>query len=58
MNEDFNGTYIDHYAVKDHKLVTGKGPMATIEFALLLLETLNGKESAEMVKESSFYYNK
>lgn len=58
MNEDFNGTYIDHYAVKDHKLITGKGPMATIEFALLLLETLNGKESAEMVKESSFYYNK
>lgn len=58
MNEDFGGTFIDHYAVKDNKLVTGKGPMATIEFALLLLETIANKNTAEMVKEGSFYYNK
>lgn len=58
MNENFGGTYIDHYAIKDGKLVTGKGPMATIEFALLLLETLAGTEAAESVKKGSFYYNK
>ena len=58
MNEDFGGTYIDHYAVKDGKLVTGKGPMATIEFALLLLETITNKNTSETVKEGSFYYHK
>ena len=58
MNEEFGGTYVDHYAVRDGKLVTGKGPMATLEFALLLLETIAGKQASEMVKETSFYYHK
>ena len=58
MNEDFGGTYVDHYAVSDGKLITGKGPMATLEFALLLLEKIGSKEAAEFVKESSFYYHK
>lgn len=58
MNEDFGGEYIDHYAVNDGKLVTGKGPMASIEFALLLIETLIGKDSVEVIKNSTFYYNK
>lgn len=58
MNEDFGGTYVDHYAVSDGKLITGKGPMATLEFALLLLEKIGSKGAAEFVKESSFYYHK
>lgn len=58
MNEDFGGTFVDNYAVKDEKLVTGKGPMATLDFALLLVETLSDKERAESVKETTFYYHR
>lgn len=58
MNEDFKGTFIDHYAVNDRNLTTGKGPMATIEFALLFLEKLVNKDTAEIVKNQAFYYNK
>ena len=58
MNEDFKGNFVDHYYVVDGNLLTGKGPMATIEFALAFVEFLTNKENAERIKETSFYYNR
>ena len=58
MNEDFGGTFIDHYCVVDKNLVTGKSAAATIEFALTYLEVLTSKENAESAKERIYYYNK
>lgn len=57
MNDNFGGNYIDKYAVRDGKLITGKSAAATIEFAFLLLENLMGKEVSEHTKESVFYYH-
>ena len=43
MNEDFKGTFIDTYCVKDGNIITGKSAAATIDFAFLIMETLLGK---------------
>lgn len=58
MNEDFGFTYIDHYTCIDKNIITGKSAAATIDFAFLIVETLLGKEKAEQVKESIYYYNR
>ncbi len=58
MNEDFGGTYLDKYAVKDENIITGKSAAATIDFAFLIVESLVSKNYAEQVKNSIFYYNK
>lgn len=56
MNEDFGGTYVDVYAVKDGNLITGRSAAATIEFAFLILETVKGKEVAEAIKKQIYFY--
>lgn len=55
MNEDFNGTYHDVYAIKDKNIITGISAAGTIDFAFLILETLKGKEEAQKVKNSIYY---
>lgn len=55
MNEDFQGTYIDQYAVVDGNLVTGRSAAAVIDFAFALLEKLEGKAKAEEIKQSIYY---
>lgn len=57
MNENFGGTFIDKYAIRDGNLITGKSAAATIDFAFLLLETLTSKENAENIKEGIYYYH-
>lgn len=44
--------YLDVPAVLDEKILTGKGPGVTIEFALAIVETLKNKETAEKLRES------
>lgn len=58
MNEDFGGTYIDKYSVIDGKLITGISAAGVIDFAFNIVEVLKGKEEAEKVKNSIYYYDK
>ena len=58
MNEDFGGNYIDRYVVKDNNLITGKSAAATIDFAFAIVEELLGKNYAESIKNSIYYYNR
>jgi 4-methyl-5(b-hydroxyethyl)-thiazole monophosphate biosynthesis len=37
--------------VRDDNFITGRGPGAAVEFALLIVETLIGKEKAQQLKE-------
>ena len=55
MNEDFGGTYINRYAVRDGNIITGISAAGTIDFAFLIIETLLGKECANKVKNSIYY---
>ena len=55
MNENFLGTYIDTYAVRDGNLITGRSAAATIEFAFLIIEALEGKNKADEVKASIYF---
>jgi putative intracellular protease/amidase len=55
MNEDFGGTYIDKYFVKDGNLITGRSAAATIDFAFAVLEEVTNKEHADEVKKSIYY---
>lgn len=58
MNEDFGGTYIDDYAVKDGKIITGISASGTLDFAFKILEVIKGTAVAEAVKNSIYYYSK
>lgn len=44
--------YSDSPAVKDRKIITGKGPGATIDFASLIVEEFNGIETARSLRAS------
>ena len=44
--------------VVDGNLITGKGPMATIDFALGFVQLLVGSDISESIKKGSFYYNR
>ena len=55
MNEDFGGTYVDDYAVRDDNIITGKSAAAVLPFAFLIIETLMGKDYAQKVKDSIYY---
>ena len=55
MNEDFGGTYLNQYAVRDGNIITGISAAGTIDFAFLIIETLLGKECANKVKNSIYY---
>ena len=55
MNDDFGGTYHKQYVVKDGKLITACSAAASIDFGLVLLETLASKEAADKVKEEIYY---
>ena len=55
MNEDFGGIYHARYAVRDGNLITGRSAAATIAFAFLVLEALEGPAKAEEVKNQIYY---
>lgn len=56
MNDDFGGTFHKQYVVRDGKLITACSAAASIDFGLMLVETLVDKETANQVK-ASIYYN-
>ena len=55
MNEDFGGTYVDQYVVRDDKIITGRSAAASIDFGFAILEALAGKEKSDQVKRSIYY---
>ena len=55
MNEDFGGTYVDQYVVRDGKLITGRSCAASIDFALAIVEHCLGRERLEQLKRSIYY---
>lgn len=55
MNEDFGGVYHPQYAVRDGNLITGRSAAATVNFAFLVLEALEGAEKAEEIKQQIYY---
>ncbi len=46
---------MDRAAVRDGKYITGRGPGAAFDFALAVLETLAGPETAARVKAETHY---
>ena len=55
MDEDFGGTYVDQYAVRDGKIITGRSAAAVIDFAFEIISALLGEEKANEVKKSIYY---
>ena len=56
MEGDLTGAEVSFdKAVKDGHVITGRGMGCAIAFALLILETLQGKEAAERMAESIVY---
>ncbi len=55
MDEDFGGTYVDSYAVRDGNIITGRSAAATIDFAFLIVSALCG-EAHELKVKNSIYY--
>ena len=55
MNEDFGGTYIDRYVVRDGKIITGRSCAASIDFALEIVDTLLGKKALNKLKDEIYY---
>lgn len=55
MKEDFGGTYLDTYCVKDGNLITGRSVAAVIDFAFSIIETLQGTSAAQELKSAIYY---
>ena len=55
MNEDFGGTYIDQYVVKDDFIITARSAAASIDFAFEIIEYLQGKEQRKLIEEQIYY---
>ena len=55
MNEDFGGTYVDKYVVKDKNFITGRSAAASIDFGFKILKALEGEEKEKEIKEEIYY---
>lgn len=55
MNEDFGGTYVDKYVVKDKNIITGRSAAASIDFGFEILKALEGEGKEKEVKEEIYY---
>ena len=55
MNENFGGTFIDTYVVRDNNLITGRSVAATIDFALTIVQALKGDEAVAKLKKEIYY---
>lgn len=55
MNENYQGIYLDQYAVEDGTLITGRSVAAVIDFSFLLIKQLMGKEKEQEVKNAIYY---
>ncbi len=55
MNGDFGGTYMDTYTAIDGKIITGRSAAAVIDFGFLIINTLQGPEQEQKIKEEIYY---
>lgn len=55
MNEDFGGTYIDTYVVKDENIITARSAAASIDFAFEIIRYLQGEAQEKKIKEQIYY---
>ncbi|MBQ9841443.1 MAG: DJ-1/PfpI family protein [Erysipelotrichaceae bacterium] len=55
MNEDFKGTFLDQYVVKDDFIITARSAAASIDFAFEIIEYLQGKEQRTKIEEQIYY---
>ncbi|MEG1739282.1 MAG: DJ-1/PfpI family protein [Bacilli bacterium] len=55
MDANFGGKYLDKYAVRDGNIITGISAAGTIDFAILIVETMYGKAKANELKEHIYY---
>ena len=55
MNEDFGGEYVDTYALRDDKLITGRSMAAGIPFGLELISALCSEEKMQEVRKAIIY---
>lgn len=55
MNESFGGTYLDTYTAIDGNIITARSAAAVIDFALLIIKTLQGEEQESNIKKEIYY---
>ena len=53
--DEFEGTYLNQYCVKDGNLYTGRSMAASLEFALMIVKDLCGEEIVSDLKEKIVY---
>lgn len=49
------GIHVNQKAVRDGFIITGAGAGASLEFAFTIIETIQGKEQAEQIKQKTRY---
>jgi 4-methyl-5(b-hydroxyethyl)-thiazole monophosphate biosynthesis len=55
MKDELGGAWVDETVVETKNIITSQGPGTAMEFALKLLERLEGKEKAEEVAKSLLF---
>lgn len=55
MNKDFGGYYHYQYAVRDGKLITGQACASSVDFGLLILQSLTNEKNKTNVMKSIYY---
>lgn len=55
MNEDFGGTYVDTYVVKDGNIITARSAAASIDFGFMIIQYLQGEAQEKKIKEQIYY---
>lgn len=55
MDEDFGGTYIDKYVVTDGNMITARSAAASIDFAFVIINYLQGEKQEEKIKNEIYY---
>jgi 4-methyl-5(b-hydroxyethyl)-thiazole monophosphate biosynthesis len=55
MKDELGGAWVDETVVETKNIITSQGPGTAMEFALKLLERLEGKERAEEVAKSLLF---
>ena len=55
MNEDFGGTYVDTYVVKDGNIITARSAAASIDFGFMIIQYLQGEAQEQKIKEQIYY---
>ncbi|MCH3966988.1 MAG: DJ-1/PfpI family protein [Bacilli bacterium] len=55
MDEDFGGTYVDTYAVKDGRIITGRSVAAVNQFSLEIIRAVKGEDAVNRIREEVYF---